>query len=188
MDGRQFNRIIDVSCELSGARPCGHRFGGAVPKAAPQRAAICDLKMEPVQGPARLIRQLIGDSNRFTEMCDCLGICRALQRLLARLAPPLQRYLAQSRFGEVVCHDFRLCFGDDWKLIAQDVANVLMEQMPAALEQTLVSRFLNQRMLEAIDRFRRRPAAQQQFGLFELSQRGAQRQIIAPRNTSQQRV
>ena len=64
----------------------------------------------------------------------------------------------------------------------------LMQQLPAALEQALVSRFLNQRMLEAVARFRRRPAAQQQFGLFELPQRGAQRQIIAPRHTSQQRV
>ena len=103
MDRRQFNRIIDVSGELSGARPCGHRFGGAVPKAAPQRAAICDLKMEPVHGPARLIRQLIGDGNRLAEMCDCFGICRAFQRLLARLAPPLEGYLAQPRFSEVVC-------------------------------------------------------------------------------------
>lgn len=38
-------------------------------KAAPQRAPICDLQMEPVQRPARLIRQLIGDSNRFTGRC-----------------------------------------------------------------------------------------------------------------------
>jgi len=92
-------------------RPCRHRFGGAIPKAAPQRAAICNLKMEPVHEPDRLIRQLVGDANRLAEMSDCLGICRALQRLLARLAPPLESYLAQPRLGEVVCNYFRLGFG-----------------------------------------------------------------------------
>ena len=93
-------------------------------------------------------------------MCDCFGICRALQRLLTRIAPPLEGYLAQPRFSEVVCNYFRLRLGDDWKLIAQDVANILVKYLPAALEQALVSRFLNQRMLEAIARFRRRPVAQ----------------------------
>src|SRR6202008_4163902 len=68
MDGRQFSRVIDVSCELSGARPCRHRFRGAVPKAAPQRTAICDLKMEPVHSPAWLIRQPISDGNSLAEI------------------------------------------------------------------------------------------------------------------------
>ena len=116
MDRRQFDRIIDVSCELPGARPCGHRFGGAVPKAAPQRAAICDLKMEPVHRPARRIGQPIGDRDGLAEMCDRFGICRAFQRLLARLAPPPEGYLAQPRFSEVVCQQFRLGLGDDRKL------------------------------------------------------------------------
>ena len=101
MDRRQFDRIIDVGRELSGALPCGHRFGGAVAKAAPQRAAIGDLKMEPVHGPARPIGQRIGDGNRLAEMCDGFSIGRALQCLLARLAPPFQGYSAQPRFSEV---------------------------------------------------------------------------------------
>ncbi|HVQ69790.1 MAG TPA: hypothetical protein VMT08_20045, partial [Bradyrhizobium sp.] len=57
------------------------------------------------------------------------------------------------------CQDFRLGLGDDRKLVAQNVADVLMQHLPPALEQTLVSRFLNERVLEAVGRFRRRPAA-----------------------------
>ena len=129
MDRRQFNRITDVSCNLSGARPCGNRFGSAVAKAAPQRAAIRDLKMEPVHDPARLIGQPIGDRNRLAEMCDCFCICRAFQRLLARLAPPLEGYSAQPRFSEMVCQNFRLGLGDDRKLLTQDIANLPMEQL-----------------------------------------------------------
>ena len=125
----------------------------------------------------------IGDRNRLAEMCDCFSIGRALQCLLAGLAPPFQGCSAQPRFSEMECQDFRLGLGDDRKLVAQNVADVLMQQLPAALEQTLVSRFLNERMLEAVGRFRRRPAAHQQFGLFELRQRSAQRQIIAPRHS-----
>ena len=159
MDRRQFDRIIDVGRELSGARPCGDRIGGAVPKAASQRAAIGDLKMEPVHGPARLIGQTIGDRNRLAEMCDCFCICRALQCLLTRPAPPLKRNPVQPRFREVICQQFRLGLGDGRKLLTQDIADLPMQQLPAALEQALVSSFLNQRMLEAVVRFRRRPVA-----------------------------
>src|SRR5258705_1108209 len=159
MDRRQFDRIIDVGCELSGALPCGHRFGGTVAKAAPQRAAICDLKMEPVHGPARFIGQAIGDRDRLAEMCDRFCICRAFQRLLTRLAPPLEGYSAQSRLSEVICQQFRLGLSDDRKLLAPESTDLPMQQLPAALEQTLVSSFLNQRMLEAVTRFRRGPAA-----------------------------
>ena len=116
--------------------------------------------MEPIHGPARFIREFIGDGNRLAEMCDCLGIRRAFQRVLAGLAPPLEGHRVQPRFSEVICQDFRLGPGDDRKLVAQDFANVLMEQLPAALEQALVGRFLNERMLEAIAHFRRRSTTQ----------------------------
>ena len=53
MDRSQFDRIIDVGRELSGALPRGHRFGSAVAEAAAERAAISDLKLEPVHGSAR---------------------------------------------------------------------------------------------------------------------------------------
>src|SRR5215475_4372608 len=111
MDRRQFNGIIDVGGELSGALPCGYRFGGAVPKAAAQRASICDLKLEPAQGPARLVGWRIGDGNRLAEMGDCLGICRASQCLLTGLAPPLKRCPTQPRLSEVVSQNFRLGLG-----------------------------------------------------------------------------
>ena len=93
-------------------------------------------------------------------MCDGFSIGRALQCLLAGLAPPFQRCCVQPRFSEMECENFRLGLGDDWKLVAQNIADVLVEQLPPALEQALVSRFLNERMLEAIGRFRRRPVAQ----------------------------
>src|SRR6516162_505337 len=170
MDRRQFNRIVDVGRQLSSSRPCGHRFGCAVAKAAAQGTAICDLKIEPVDVATPLDRQLIADGNRLAEMCDCFGICGALQRLLARLAPPLQGYLAQPGFSKMVCHDFRLGLGNNWKLVAQDIADLLMEQLPAALEQALVGRLLNKRMFKAIASFRRCPPAQQELGLFQLPQ------------------
>ena len=160
MDRRQFDRVVDVGCEFSGPLPGGHRFGGAVAKAAPQRAAIYDLELQSVHGPARLIGQRIGNGDRLAEMCDRLGIGRTFQGLLAGLAPPFEGYSVQPGFSEVKCQNFRLGLGDDWKLVAQNIADVLVEQLPPALEQALVSRFLNERMLEAISRLRRCPVAQ----------------------------
>ena len=125
MDRRQFDRIIDVGRELSGALPRGHRFGGAVAKAAAERAAIGDLKLEPVHGSARPDGQRVRDGNRLAEMCDGFSIGRAPQCLLAGLAPPFQCCSAQPRFSEMECQDFRLGLGDDRKLVAQNVADVL---------------------------------------------------------------
>src|SRR6478735_1591431 len=101
-------------------------------------------------------------------MCNRLGISGAFQRLQARLAPPFEGDLVQPRLSEVVCQNFRLSLGDDWKLLAQDIADALVKHLPFALEQALVGRFLNEGVLETIVCFWRSRATHQQFGLFEL--------------------
>ena len=85
----------------------------------------------------------------------------------------------------MVSQNFRFGIGDDWKSVTQDVADMLVDQLPPALEQALVSSFLDKRMLEGVGGFRWRPSTQEQFGLLELRQRRVQRQIIAPRHRPQ---
>ena len=83
-------------------------------------------------------------------MGNRFGIGGAAQCLLAGLAPPVQRCSTHPRLGEVVSQNFGLGIGDDWKSVAQDVADVLVDQLPPALEQALVSRFLDKRMADNI--------------------------------------
>ena len=73
----------------------------------------------------------------------------AAQRLVARLAPPFDGEVVEARLGEMMCDCFgfgRRAFG----FIAQDFGGAAVQRLAAALEQALVGRVLDQRMLEAI--------------------------------------
>ena len=106
-----------------------------------------------------------GSSGNASAMATALPRCAIASVYAERFSacwPALRHHSSAvplSPFSEVECQNFRLGLGDDRELLAQDIADVPVQQLPAALEQALVSRFLNQRMLEAVARFRRRPAA-----------------------------
>src|SRR5262249_55101403 len=80
------------------------------------------------------------------EMTDRLHIGRALARALSGFLPVRNSLLLEPRFGVMVSQQFRLgldCLG---KLLLQDLSNLLMQLLAAALQQRLIGRVLNQRM------------------------------------------
>ena len=90
-------------------------------------------------------------------MGDRLLEGRAAQGLVARLAPPFDREIVEAGLGEMMGDDFRLGRGA-LGLIAQDFGGAAVQRLAAALEQAVVGRVLDQRVLEAIVRLRgRRP-------------------------------
>ena len=74
---------------------------------------------------------------------------RAAQRLVARLAPPLDRQIVETRLGEMMGDCFGLGRSALW-LITQDFGGAAVQRLPATLEQAVVGRVLDQRVLEAI--------------------------------------
>ena len=86
-------------------------------------------------------------------MGDRLLEGRAAKRLVAGLAPPFDREVVEAGFGEMVGDDFWLGLGA-LGLVAQDFGGAAVQRLAAALEQALVGRVLDQRVLEAIGRLR----------------------------------
>ena len=88
--------------------------------------------------------------------------------LLASLAPPFDRWLVESGLREVMRQHLWLGCGDGRKLVAlyaHDLGDATVQNGPSAPEQILVSRFLDQRVLEAIIGFWRQALHQQDVGL-----------------------
>ena len=91
---------------------------------------------------------------------------RAAQRPVARLAPPFDGEVVKARFGEMMGDDFRLGRGA-LPLSDQDFRGATMQRLAAALEQAVVGRILNQRMLEAIVRLMSNPLGDKEIRLGE---------------------
>ena len=100
-------------------------------------------------------------------MRDRLGERRAAQRLIAGLAPLFDRRFGQAGFGEMMRQHFRLRRRALRELISQRLGGATMQRLTAALQQILVSRVLDQRVLEAIFRLRRQAFDQQDVGFGE---------------------
>ena len=92
---------------------------------------------------------LVRHSDRLAQMGDGFLEGRAPQSLVAGLAPPFDREFVETGFCEMMGDDFRLgC--RPLGLIAQDFGGAAVQRLPAALEQAVVGRVLDQRVLEAI--------------------------------------
>jgi len=78
---------------------------------------------------------------------------RALQRPLSRLAPPLDGRFREARLSEVMRQQFRLGRSSAADIIEQNLGDATVQNSTPALEQIVISRVLNKRMLEAIFRF-----------------------------------
>ena len=111
---------------------------------------------------ARPVRHL----DRLAEMGDRLLEGRAAQRLVARLAPPFDREVVEAGLGEMMGDHFRLGRGA-LGLVAQDFGGAAVQRLAAALEQAVVGRVLDQRVLEAIVGLRRRALDKQEVGVGE---------------------
>src|SRR6516165_3027652 len=75
--------------------------------------------------------------------------------LVARLAPPFDGEIVEPSLREMMCDDLGLRRGALW-IVAQDFSGAAMQRLAAALEQAVVGSVLDQRVLEAIARLRRR--------------------------------
>ena len=98
----------------------------------------------------------------------------AAQGLVARLAPPFDREIVEAGFREMMGDDFGLG-RRALRIVAQEFGGAAMQRLPAALEQAVVGRVLDQRVLEAIVRLRRRALDKQKVGVGEPIQRRLQR-------------
>jgi hypothetical protein len=85
---------------------------------------------------------------------------RAAKGLVARLAPPFDREIIETGFGEMMGDRFG--FGIR---VAQRLGRAAMERLAAALEQALVGCVLDQRVLEAIFSLRWSALDKQQVGV-----------------------
>ena len=103
-------------------------------------------------------------------MGDRLLEGRAAQRLVARLAPPFDRQIVEPGLGEMMRDRFGLGVR-----LAQRLGRAPMQRLPAALEQAVVGRVLDQRVLEAIVGLRRSALDKQKVGVGKPIQRCLQR-------------
>ena len=82
-------------------------------------------------------------------MGDGLVEGRAAKGLIARFSPPFDSELVEAGLGKMMRNDFWLglrALG----LVAQDFRGGAVQRLATALEQALVGRVLDQRVLEAI--------------------------------------
>src|SRR5262245_21459008 len=113
------------------------------------------LKPQPEEALGRSIGQSPGLADRLFEMRDRLVVGSSVQRPVARLDPPFDGRFAEPPLREMMGDDLRLDLGHCLEPIAQGLSNAPVQYLPAAFEQVLVSRLLHQRVLEAVDGFRR---------------------------------
>ena len=108
-------------------------------------------------------------------MGDRLLEGRAPQGLVARLAPPFDGEIVEARLCEMARDRLRLPLGLNKRLRRAPV-----QRLPAALQEAVVGRVLNQRMLKAVDRLRRDALYEEKVRLQETVQSRSQRGIISP--------
>jgi hypothetical protein len=80
---------------------------------------------------------------------------RAAQGLIARSPPPFNRQVVEPGLGEMMGNDLGLSRRALW-VVAQDFGGAPVQRLPSGFEQAVVGRVLDQRVLEAIARLRRR--------------------------------
>ena len=100
-------------------------------------------------------------------MGNAFNECRALQGSLSRFGPPLIAASIQTRVCKVMRQQFRFGCSVGGELVAKDLAHAAVQNLAPALEQILISRILNERVLEAIIGSRREALHQQDVGFGE---------------------
>jgi len=125
----------------------------------------------------RSARGLVGHRDRLAEMGDRLLERRPAQGLNARSSPPLNRRFFEPGLSEMMSNDLGLSRGALW-IVAQQFGGTAVQRLTAALEQAVVSRILDQRVLEAIVGLRGRALDEQEVGVGEPVQRPLQHGIV----------
>src|SRR6186997_2109114 len=105
------------------------------------------------------------------------GVRRTTERKIAGLKPVIDRGFSKTGFAKVVSHDFRLAHHNVGKFFLHRARDLAVQSLPAALEQALVRRIPYQRVLEAIDGFRRLTSAEHKLSLLQSGESKFQRRF-----------
>src|SRR5215831_18336669 len=122
--------------------------------------------------PCRSLR-FFGDRDRPAEVGDRLFVGRAAQRVFARLAPPLDREIVEPGLGKMTGDSLGLFVSLDKRLRRAPV-----EGLAAALQEAVVCRVPDQRMLETVDRLWRDALDKEKVCLQETAQSDLEQAFI----------
>ena len=102
----------------------------------------------------------------------------AAERLVAGLAPPFDGGIGQAGLSKVMRQHFGLSRRLVGKAIAQSLRYAAMQDLAPALQEILVSRVLNERMLEAVIAFGQHAFHQHDVGVGKLFQGRFERRFV----------
>ena len=134
----------------------------------------------------RPVGQMLEHVEPSGEVCDGFRIRRSFVSTLARVLPVTDGLLNQARLGAMVGEQFGLDLGRLRKSLGKHLSDPLMELLASALQQRMVGRLLDQRMLEGVDRVRRGAAPVHEFRIHETSQGVLQRWLLYWRHGPEQ--
>jgi hypothetical protein len=123
-------------------------------------------------------RTLVSHLDGFAEMCNRLLKGGTAQRLVAGLAPPFDRRINQTSLREMMRQHFGLSRRLVVEAIAQSLRYAAMQDLAPALQEILIGRVLNERVLEAIVAFGQYAFHQHDVGVGKLFQRRFERRIV----------
>ena len=133
-------------------------------------------------------RQRVREVERFLEAGPRLGRRVARGRRLARAHRVRERLGRQAGLAKVVGEQLRLARDRLGKPRLEGLADPLVELQALAAQQAVVGGVLDQRVLELVDRIRRRAAAIDQLGIDQLLESVRERRLIERRDRRQQVV
>ena len=104
------------------------------------------------------------------EVRDCFGVGRTVHRALPSLLPVGNGVLRAASLRVVMREPGRLLCRRRGKPLRQYLGNLQVLLPPGAFQQGMIGRFLNQHVLERIDRLRDQAGFVEEFGGLELCQ------------------
>src|SRR5262249_49098887 len=107
-------------------------------------------------------------------------------RPLARFSPPFDRSFREACMRQMMPDDLWLGVCNRWELVAQGLGDACVQHLETTLEQALIGSVPHQRVLEAVDGFRRLAAAEHDFRMLELGE--CTLQIVAAHQRAQQGI
>jgi hypothetical protein len=129
MLSKRFSLFYQQACLLGN----GFGFRGSIPFDMYEWRYQRDLKSDLLAAQCGRGGENLRHADSLIEMLNSLHIGRAVKRLVAGLAPPLDRLLVKPRLGEVICQYLRFGGGDALKPIAQGFGDATMEDSSSAL-------------------------------------------------------
>src|SRR5438128_8701854 len=168
-------RLADLLTERQGP-PIGLlNFWSGIALAGDQRRAKRGLQLQFLLGTRRSVRQRLEHLQPLPEMTDGFHVRRALDGAMAGPLPVTHGPIGEPRLGEVIREYLGLRLDGLGKSLGQHLRDLLMILLSRASEQRLVSRVLDERVLERVRGLGREPSLVEQLGFDEAPQRALKR-------------